>query len=79
MCLVDGTGKKLIPGLIFNTGQTIPTKSASKLLLTLGNNNVKMKVNGATVSVAPSAGSIGYQLLPGGRRLLPVSQQPKCA
>jgi cytoskeleton protein RodZ len=79
VCLVDGTGKKLIPGLIFNTGQTIPAKSAAKLLLTLGNNNVKMKVNGATVPVAPSAGSIGYRLLPGGHSLLPVSQQPKCA
>jgi len=79
VCLVDGTGKKLIPGLIFNTGQTIPTKSAGKLLLTLGNNSVKMKVNGATVPVTPSAGSIGYQLLPGGHSLLPVSRQPKCA
>jgi cytoskeleton protein RodZ len=79
VCLVDGSGKKLIPGLIFNTGQTIPTKSASKLLLTLGNNNVKMKVNGATVPVPASAGSIGYRLLPGGHSLLPVSQQPKCA
>jgi cytoskeleton protein RodZ len=78
VCLVDSTGKKLIPGLIFNTGQTIPIKSASKLLLTLGNNNVKMKVNGTTVPVAPSAGSIGYRLLPGGHSLLPVSQQPKC-
>ncbi len=79
VCLVDGTGKKLIPGLIFNTGQTIPIKSASKLLLTLGNNNVKMKVNGVTIPVAASAGSIGYRLLPGGHSLLPVAQQPKCA
>jgi cytoskeleton protein RodZ len=78
VCLIDGTGKKLIPGLIFNTGQTIPTKSASKLLLTLGNNSVKMKVNGATIPVSPSAGSIGYRLLPTGHSLIPVSQQPKC-
>ena len=78
VCLVDGAGKKLIPGLIFNTGQTIPTRSASKLLLTLGNNNVKMTVNGAAVPVAPSAGSIGYRLVPGSHSLLPVSQQPKC-
>ena len=48
VCLVDGSGNKLIPGQIFNTGQTIPTKTASKLLLTLGNASVQMKVNGAT-------------------------------
>jgi cytoskeleton protein RodZ len=79
VCLVDGTGKKLIPGLIFNTGQTIPTKSASKLLLTLGNNNVKMKVNGVSVPVPASAGSIGYRLVPGGHSALSAAQQPKCA
>ena len=78
MCLVDGTGKKLIPGLIFNTGQTIPVKSARKLLLTLGNNNITMKVNGVTVPVSASAGSIGYRLLPGSHTPLPVAQQPKC-
>ena len=79
VCLVDGTGKKLIPGLIFNTGQTIPTKSASKLLLTLGNNNVKMKLNGVSVPVPASAGSIGYRLVPGGHTALSAAQQPKCA
>ena len=79
VCLVDGSGKKLIPGLIFNTGQTIPTKSAGKLLLTLGNNNVKMKVNGVSVPVTASAGSIGYRLVPGGHTPLSAAQQPKCA
>jgi cytoskeleton protein RodZ len=78
VCLVDSTGKKLIPGLIFNTGQTIPTKSASKLLLTLGNNNVKMTVNGVSVPVPASAGSIGYRLVPGGHSALSAAQQPKC-
>jgi cytoskeleton protein RodZ len=79
VCLVDGTGKKLIPGLIYNVGQTIPTKSSSALLLTLGNNNVKMKVNGVSVPVPASAGSIGYRLVPGGHSTLAVAQQPKCA
>jgi helix-turn-helix protein len=79
VCLVDGTGRKLIPGLIFNVGQTIPTKSASKLLLTLGNNNIKMKIDGVSVPVPASAGSIGYRLLPGAHSLLSAAQQPKCA
>jgi cytoskeleton protein RodZ len=79
VCLVDGTGKKLIPGQIFNTGQAIPTESASKLLLTLGNASVKMKVNGTNVTVSPSSSSIGYELVPGATKPLPTSQQPRCA
>jgi transcriptional regulator with XRE-family HTH domain len=79
VCLVDGTGKKLIPGLIYSPGQTIPTKSAAKLLLTLGNNAVQMKVNGVTVPVAPSAGSIGYEFQGRAHHVLAAAQQPRCA
>jgi cytoskeleton protein RodZ len=78
VCLVDGTGKKLIPGLIFAVGQRIPTETASKMLLTLGNNSVKMKVNGVPVTVSASPGSIGYRLVPGGHSSLTPAQQPKC-
>lgn len=79
VCLVDGTGKKLIPGQIFSTGQTIPTETASKLLLTLGNASVQMKVNGSDVKVTPSSTSIGFLLEPTGNSPLPVSKQPRCA
>ena len=79
VCLVDGRGTKLIPGLIYKTGQPIPVKTAPKLLLTLGNNSVAMKVNGKTVPVTASSGSIGYELLPGTTRALATAQQPHCA
>jgi cytoskeleton protein RodZ len=79
VCLVDGTGKKLIPGQIFSSGQTIPTETASKMLLTLGNNAVQMKVNGTSVPVNASASSIGFLLEPTGSRPLPASKQPRCA
>jgi len=79
VCLVDGAGKMLIPGQIFSAGQTIPRKTAGKMLLTLGNNAVQMKVNGKPVTVAPSSTSIGYTLLPNGASPLPVAQQPRCA
>ncbi|MFZ0088634.1 MAG: hypothetical protein WAL63_03945, partial [Solirubrobacteraceae bacterium] len=78
VCLVDGTGKKLIGGQIFDVGQTIPTETASKLLLTLGNASVKMKVNGAPVIVAPSASSIGYLLTPASHTSLSATAQPRC-
>jgi cytoskeleton protein RodZ len=79
VCLVNGAGKALIPGVIYAPGQIIPAKSAPKLLLTLGNSSVHMKVNGVTIPVTASPGSIGYELLPTSHRLLPVAQQPRCA
>jgi cytoskeleton protein RodZ len=79
VCLVNGTGAKLIPGQIYAAGQTIPTETAPKLLLTLGNASVSMKINGKAVKVNPSATSIGYLIQPTGTTLLPVAKQPRCA
>jgi len=79
VCLVDGQGKALIPGQIFSPGQAIPTKSAPKMKLTLGNASVQMKVNGSVVKVNPSSTSIGFLLQPSGSTSLPTSQQPRCA
>jgi cytoskeleton protein RodZ len=79
VCLVDGHGKALIPGVIYDQGQTIPTEKSSKLLLTLGNASVQMKVNGKPMPVAASAASIGYVVSPSGAKLLPASHQPRCA
>jgi cytoskeleton protein RodZ len=78
VCLVSGSGAKLIPGRIFGPGQSIPTEKSSKLLLTLGNAAVQMKVNGKSVSVSPSSSAIGYSLTPSATKTLPASQQPRC-
>jgi hypothetical protein len=79
VCLVNATGTKLIPGQIFAAGQTIPTETASKLLLTLGNASVTMKVNGAPVTVTPSPSSIGFLIQPSGTTPLSAAKQPRCA
>ena len=79
VCLVDGTGRKLIPGQIFNTGQTIPTKTSAKLLLTLGNAQVTMKVNGHIVHVPATGKPVGFSLTPTGHTVLPAGQAPTCA
>jgi hypothetical protein len=78
ICVEDASGRALIPGEIFNAGQTIPLERAQKLLVTLGNASVKMAVNGRNVPVAPSATSIGFELTPGSQRTLPPSRQPSC-
>jgi len=79
VCLVDGSGRMLIPGVIYNAGQTIPVERAQRMLLTLGNANVTMKVNGRPVAVTPSATSIGYRLTPSAVTPLAPSAQPRCA
>jgi hypothetical protein len=79
VCLVDGKGKRLIPGEIFNVGQTIPVKTSSKLLLTLGNASVRMKVNGVTVSVPATGSPVGFDLTPRSHTMLPAGKQPQCA
>jgi cytoskeleton protein RodZ len=78
VCLVNGTGTKLIPGVIYAPGQTIPTETAPKLLLTLGNASVQMKVNGSAMTVASSPNAIGYLIQPSGTTPLPASKQPSC-
>ncbi len=79
VCLEDGHGKRLIPGEIFNVGQTIPTKRSSKLLLTLGNAQVKMKVNGETVHVPSTGSPVGFDLTATSHTMLPSGKQPQCA
>ncbi|MGH2914836.1 MAG: helix-turn-helix domain-containing protein [Solirubrobacteraceae bacterium] len=78
VCLVNASGKQLISGVIYNVGQTIPTKTASKLLLTLGNASVSMKVNGARVNVPSTGRPVGYELTPTSQTLLPAARQPQC-
>jgi cytoskeletal protein RodZ len=78
VCVEDGTGKRLVPGVTYGAGQSIPTATAKKLLITLGNSAVHMKVNGKTVPVATGA-PIGYELTPGNMKLLTRAAMPTCA
>ncbi|MBV9606760.1 MAG: helix-turn-helix domain-containing protein [Solirubrobacterales bacterium] len=78
VCVEDGTGKRLIAGVIYTAGQTIPTETANKLLMTFGNSTVQMKVNGKTVPVGPGA-PVGYEATPNKTTVLPAAQRPSCA
>jgi cytoskeletal protein RodZ len=77
VCVVNGAGTKLIAGRVFAAGETIPTEKSSKLLITLGNSSVQMKVNGKTVQVAQGS-PIGYSITPSAMTPLPSAQQPTC-
>jgi cytoskeleton protein RodZ len=78
VCLVDERGRVLIPGSTFTAGQHVPGARARSMLLTLGNNQVLMRVNGRSVAVPASATAIAYRLTPQGARPLPAGQAPTC-
>jgi cytoskeletal protein RodZ len=78
VCLVNGSGAKLINERTFTTGETIPTETAPTLLLTLGNASVRMKVNGKAVPVAASSSAIRLMLTPTSVKPVPQSQTPTC-
>jgi cytoskeleton protein RodZ len=78
VCLVNGAGTKLINEQTFSAGQTVPTQTAGKLLLTLGNNSMRVTVNGKDVPVAASSSAIRLLIDPGGVHPIPLSTPPTC-
>jgi cytoskeleton protein RodZ len=78
VCLVDGGGRVLIPGSQFTAGQQVPVYRARKLRMTLGNNEVQVRVNGRPLPVPASSTAIAYEVTPTGARSLPVDQAPTC-
>lgn len=78
VCLINGAGKHVIPGVTYTVGQAIPTETAREFYLTLGNANVTMKVNGKPVTVAPSATPISYRIRAVGTTTMPPGSQPTC-
>lgn len=78
VCLVNGAGKAVIPGVTYNPGQTIPIETAREFKLTLGNANVQMKIDGKPFTVAPAAAAIGYLIRGGGTSPLSAGQLPTC-
>ena len=78
VCVEDGSGKKLIDGVTFSPGASIPVETAHKLMITLGNGGVQMQVDGKPVTLA--AGSpIGYEITPAKTTELSAGQLPTCA
>jgi cytoskeletal protein RodZ len=80
VCEVTGDGSKPIKGLIYSAGQRIPTVTAPKVLLTLGNASVRLRVNGKSVPVSASSSAIRYLIGPGtpSVRKISLAAAPKC-
>lgn len=78
VCLKAGN-KTLIDGETLDSGQRTPAYRSKRFRMTLGNNGVRLIINGRSKSVAPSADPIGMQITPrGGRQPLSASKRPVC-
>ena len=78
VCLVDGGGRVLIPGSQFEAGQRVPAFAARKLRMTLGNNAVRLRVNGRPLAVRASSTAIAFEITQAGARPLPLDAAPTC-
>jgi cytoskeleton protein RodZ len=80
VCLVDGSGRRLVNGQTLTAGQRTRRFTAKRMRANFGTSNVRMRVNGKSYAVAPSANPIGYELRPGRRpQRLPDAERPDCA
>jgi cytoskeleton protein RodZ len=79
VCLIGDNGRKLIPGTLLQPGASTPTYHARRFQLTLGNNAVRMFVDGRRRSVPSSSQAIGYSITKAsGRRPLTAGELPTC-
>jgi cytoskeletal protein RodZ len=79
VCLIGDNGRKLIPGLELQPGQSTATYHAKHFEITLGNNAVTLYIDGRPRTVEASTQAIGYSITKArGRRTLAASQLPTC-
>jgi hypothetical protein len=79
VCLIGDGGRKLIPGLELQPGETTRTYHARRFLITLGNSAVTMYVDGKPRTVPPSSQAIGYSITRyRGRQPLAAGELPTC-
>jgi cytoskeletal protein RodZ len=78
VCLVDNTGKKRIPGETVDPATPRRTYHAKRFLMTVGNSQVHMIVNGKSLTVPPSTGATNYVITASGRHTRPAGQGPNC-
>jgi cytoskeletal protein RodZ len=77
VCVENSAGKRLINGVIYQPGATIPTQRGPELLVTLGNANLDVKINDKAYPLTPSATAIGLRITPTGAK--PLTPGPTCA
>jgi hypothetical protein len=79
VCMVGSNGQKILNGVTLSAGQRTHVFTGRRFLVTVGNGQVKMRVNGKIHNVPESNNPINYVVTPRGRHTLPAAQAPTCA
>jgi cytoskeletal protein RodZ len=78
VCLVDGQGHDLIFEKTYTVGETVPSFTRHRMLLTLGNANMQVKVNGKPQAIAQSSTAIRLLITPTSVQPIPMTLKPTC-
>lgn len=79
VCLVDDHGHALVPGRILSAGSAPLSFTGHGFRISLGNDQVTLRVDGALVRPPTTGNAIAYALRAGSKaQLIPPSQGPTC-
>lgn len=79
VCLLDATGKRLVDGVILGPGARAGPFHSASFMVSFGNGEVLMKIDGQKASIPATASPIGFSIDSSGRlQRLPESQRPSC-
>lgn len=77
-CLRNAAGRRLLDGVVLQPGEQTQTFRSRRLLLTLGNGDARLVVNGRTRSVPEVREGVGYEITPTAVRRLSGDERPDC-
>jgi len=79
VCLKAAGDRTLVNGVIQQPGEGGPTYRSSRFVLTLGNGDATLIVDGKTRQVPSTSDGIGYEITPKGVTRLSASARPNCS
>lgn len=79
VCLVNAREQKLVPGVDLQAGETSGPYHGSRFKMVLGNNAVKLTVNGKALELPESSEAIGYEVDRAGGRAISAASEPSCS
>jgi cytoskeletal protein RodZ len=78
VCLTAKGGRRLIDKQTLAPPTPSATFRSTRFLLSLGNTQVRLRVDGKARTLAPSSVPVGYEITRGHVRRIPDSQRPTC-
>ena len=78
VCLRDASGRRLLDGVILQPGAATKTFRSTKFRLSLGNNGVRLFVNGTRRAVPDVKTGVGYAITPSSFTRLTGAERPSC-